>query len=113
MMDRIREEMFRSSAIVPAVREAIRTTGVAIGFTAISLISGVIMWVFLSDLRFQADAAMLLCVMLTLNAVAAIFIVPAWIMLFRPSFITRAQFDEDGILVKGDPEGEGTGVKDS
>ena len=113
MMDRIREEMSRVSALVPAVREAIRTTGVAIGFTAVSLISGVIMWVFLSELRFQADAAMLLCVMLTLNAVAAIFIVPAWIMLFRPSFITRAQFDKDGILVRVDPEDEGAGAKGS
>lgn len=111
MMDRIREEMSRASAIVPAVREAIRTTGVAIGFTAVSLISGVIMWVFLSDLRFQADAAMLLCVMLTLNAVAAIFIVPAWIMLFRPSFITRARLGRDGILVSAGAED--VGVKGS
>ena len=99
IMDRIREEMSRAAAVMPAVRKAIRTTGVAIGFTAASLISGVIMWVFLSDLRFQSDAALLLCVMLTLNALAAIFIVPAWIMLFRPSFITRVRFDADGILV--------------
>ena len=110
IMDRVREEMSRASPVVPAVRKAIRTTGVAIAFTAASLISGVIMWVFLSDLRFQSDAALLLCVMLTLNAVAAIFIVPAWIMLFRPAFITRVRFDEDGILVRteqDDPGGRG------
>ena len=67
------------------------------------------MWVFLSDLRFQSDAALLLCVMLTLNAVAAIFIVPAWIMLFRPSFITRVRFDEDGILVRTEQDDPGGG----
>jgi predicted RND superfamily exporter protein len=107
IMDRIREEVSKSAAIVPAVRKAIQTTGVAIAFTAASLISGVIMWVFLSDLRFQADAALLLCVMLALNAVAAIFVVPAWIMLFKPAFITQARLDENGILVRVETEGVG------
>ena len=32
IMDRIREEMSKASAVVPAIRKAIRTTGVAIGF---------------------------------------------------------------------------------
>jgi hypothetical protein len=47
------------------------------------------MWVFVSKLKFQADAAMLLIVMLTLNAVTAIFLVPAWLKMFAPEFITR------------------------
>ena len=47
------------------------------------------MWVCISDLRFQADAALLLCVMLVLNAFAAIFLVPAWIRLFLPNFIIQ------------------------
>ena len=99
IMDRIREETARTTSIEVAVQRAINTTGVAVGFTATSLIGGVVMWIFLSDLRFQADAALLLSVMLALNAVAAIFIIPAWVTYFRPSFITLARFDEDGILV--------------
>jgi predicted RND superfamily exporter protein len=91
IMDRIRTEMEALDDISAAVRRAIETTGVAIGFTATTLIGGVIMWVFISDLRFQADAALLLIVMLILNALAAIFLVPAWILRFRPAFIMQAR----------------------
>ena len=87
IMDRIREEMEKVADLGVAIKQAICTTGVAIGFTATTLIAGVIMWVFISDLRFQADAALLLCVMLILNAVAAMFLVPAWVCLFKPKFI--------------------------
>ena len=87
MMDRIREEIKVLGDLSAAIKEAISTTGLAIGFTATTLIGGVIMWVFISELRFQADAALLLCVMLVLNALAAMFLVPAWIALFKPAFI--------------------------
>lgn len=87
IMDRIKEEMARSSSLLEAVRRAIDTTGVAVGFTATTLIAGVIMWVFLSDLRFQADSALLLTMMLIFNAVAAVLIVPSWVLMFRPAFI--------------------------
>ena len=89
IMDRIREEYKKLRNIEKAITKAIATTGVAIGFTATTLIGGVVMWVFISDLRFQADAALLLCVMLVLNALAAIFLVPAWIRLFLPAFIIQ------------------------
>src|SRR5690606_38388636 len=67
IMDRIREEMAKRHDLAVAVAEAIKTTGMAICFTATTLVAGIIMWVFLSDLRFQADAALLLSVMLVLN----------------------------------------------
>ena len=87
IMDRIRALGKRNRSIEQAIKEAICSTGVAISFTALTLISGVVMWVFISSLRFQADAALLLIVMLVLNALAAIFLVPAWIMIFKPKFI--------------------------
>ena len=91
IMDRIRTEMEALNDLTAAVRRAVETTGVAIAFTATTLIGGVIMWVFISDLRFQADAALLLIVMLVLNALAAIFLVPAWILRFKPAFIMQAK----------------------
>jgi len=97
IMDRIRAEMERLGDLPAAVTEAIGTTGVAIGFTALTLIAGVIMWVFISDLRFQADAALLLIVMLILNALAAMFLVPAWILRFQPAFIMQARQASDRI----------------
>ena len=91
MMDRVREETARFRGDLDAgIRYAIATTGKAIAFTATALIGGVVMWAFVSDLRFQADAALLLVVMLVLNAWAAANLVPAWIVRFRPAFIVRA-----------------------
>lgn len=87
IMDRIQMEFLRFGSIEEAIKEAINTTGVAIGFTATTLICGVMMWVFISTMRFQADAALLLIVMLLLNALASMFLVPAWIMMFQPKFI--------------------------
>lgn len=90
MMDRVREEMIKGAGEVEvAIRRSLRSTGVAIAFTAITLMAGVIMWKFVSSLRFQADAAVLLCVMLLLNAGAALIIVPSWIRLFKPKFICQ------------------------
>jgi hypothetical protein len=90
MMDRIKEEMHGADSLQAAVTRAVSTTGVAIALTATTLIGGIIMWVFISDLRFQADAARLLIIMLVLNACSAMFLVPAWVDIFRPKFIMRA-----------------------
>lgn len=106
MMDRIREEMVKQNNLRQAVERAISTTGLAISFTAITLIAGIVMWVILSDLRFQADAALLLSVMVVLNALAALLLVPSWILVFKPAFITQVYEDEDGIIHAG--HGEGT-----
>jgi predicted RND superfamily exporter protein len=100
MMDRIREFASRGSPLEEAIQRALNSTGFAVGFTAISLIGGVIMWVFLSELRFQADAALLLCVMLILNASAAVLLVPAWIRTFKPDFIANVRVDEEGFVVQ-------------
>ena len=98
MMDRIRSEMVQQRDLNAAVRTAIRTTGLAISFTAITLIAGIVMWVILSDLRFQADAALLLSVMVILNGAAAMLLVPAWVLHFKPKFICEAYEDEDGVI---------------
>ncbi len=109
MMDRVREETARADGnLNVGIRNAIRTTGKAIGFTATALIGGVVMWAFVSDLRFQADAALLLVVMLILNAWAAANLVPAWISRFKPEFIVEAELLSDDIedTVEGDPTDE-------
>jgi uncharacterized protein len=98
IMDRIREEFAETRNLTEAVVRAMSTTGLAVAFTAATLIGGVIMWVFLSDLRFQSDAAMLLSVMLALNGAAAMFLVPAWILVFKPKFIMGVHYDADGVL---------------
>jgi predicted RND superfamily exporter protein len=97
-MDRIREEMAKVRSIHQAVINAVATTGYAVSFTAATLIAGVVMWIFMSDLRFQSDAAVLLSFMLIVNAIAAMLIVPAWCVVFRPHFVVATHYDEDGVL---------------
>lgn len=90
MMDRIKEELHVADSLQHAITTAVSTTGVAIAITATTLIGGIIMWVFVSELRFQADAAKLLFIMLVLNAAAAMFLVPAWVDVFKPKFIMQS-----------------------
>lgn len=96
LMDRVRSEYHDGLSLGESIRVGLETTGTAIGFTAAVLICGVIMWVFVSNLKFQADAAMLLIVMLGLNAMTAVFLVPAWLKIFSPRFITR-QAQQEGL----------------
>ena len=101
-MDRIREEMAHCRDIHKSVINAVATTGYAVSFTAATLVAGVIMWIFMSDLRFQSDAAVLLSFMLIVNAIAAMLIVPAWCVVFKPHFLVATHFNEDGILEEDD-----------
>jgi hypothetical protein len=94
VIDRIREDMAKFRDVSKAVQHALSTTGLAVCFTAATLIAGVIMWVYFSDLRFQSDAAKLLIVMVLLNAVAALTLVPAWIIVMKPKFIKKYEEDE-------------------
>jgi hypothetical protein len=90
--------MAKSGNLIDAVRQSIATTGMAISFTAVTLIAGIVMWVILSELRFQADAALLLCVMVVINGIAAMLLVPSWVLVFKPKFIVNVYSDEDGVL---------------
>lgn len=94
-MDRIREEMPAVGDVRQAAINAVSTTGYAVSFTALTLTAGVILWVFLSELRFQSDAAALLSFMLVVNAIAAILIVPAWCVVFKPRFVVDSRHGED------------------
>lgn len=105
-MDRIREEMARLHDIKLAVVNAVATTGYAVSFTAATLIAGVVMWIFMSDLRFQSDAAVLLSFMLVVNAIGAMLIVPAWCVVFKPHFVCASHMDADGVMVEDEDEVE-------
>ena len=103
-MDRIREEMASVHDIRQAAINAFSTTGYAVSFTAATLIAGVVMWIFLSDLRFQSDAAVLLSFMLVVNAIAAMLIVPAWCVVFKPHFVVASHYGEGGMLEEDEDE---------
>jgi uncharacterized protein len=89
IIDRIRDELHEHADFRTAIGRSIATTGMAVTCTFTTLVGGIVAWVFVSDLRFQADAAKLLIFMIAVCAVSALVFVPAWIATFRPRFIVR------------------------
>ena len=89
IIDRIRDELQEDGDLSKAIGRAISTTGLAVACTFTTLVGGIIAWVFVSDLRFQADAAKLLIFMIAVCAISALVFVPAWIAVFRPGFLIK------------------------
>jgi predicted RND superfamily exporter protein len=73
-----------------AVDGATATTGKAIIFTASTMIVGAIFWWF-SDLKFQAEMGLLLGLLMAFNTFGGLVLVPAWIKVIRPRFLTNRQ----------------------
>jgi len=87
IVDRIRQEVRRAGDVDEGIRRAIRTTGLAVCFTATTVAAAIFLWVF-SDLRFQAEMAYLLVILMALNMLGAIIVVPAFYSIVRPKVAT-------------------------
>ena len=73
---RMRESMLQGRSVAESYFVALKTTGIAIFYTALTLAVGVAMWIF-SDLKFQADMGIMLTFMFVVNMIAAIIFLPA------------------------------------
>jgi predicted RND superfamily exporter protein len=93
IVDRIRQECVDTQDIDEAVRRAVRTTGMAVSFTATTITGGIFLWIF-SDLRFQAEMAYLLVILMILNMIGAITVVPAFYSILRPKVATALLSEE-------------------
>ena len=87
--DRIKQEYTWCGDLDEAIRRAIRTTGMAVSFTATTLIAGIVVWSF-SNLRFQAEMAQLLSILMGMNMLGAVFLVPACVSIVRPKFFSAS-----------------------
>ncbi len=82
---RMRESLLAGKPLTEAYFASLKTTGIAIFYTALTLAVGVGTWVF-SDLKFQADMGVMLTFMFVVNMIAAIVFLPAlcrWLL--RPN----------------------------
>src|SRR5581483_524496 len=70
-----------------AVDYATATTGKAIIFTASTMVAGTIFWWF-SALKFQAEMGLLLALLMVFNTFGGLVIVPAWVKILRPRFLS-------------------------
>ncbi|MBW2269560.1 MAG: MMPL family transporter, partial [Deltaproteobacteria bacterium] len=93
IVDRIRQEVADTGDIDEAVRRAVRTTGMAVTFTATTVVGGIFLWMF-SNLRFQAEMAQLLVFLMVLNMFGAITIVPTFYSIMRPKVATALLSEE-------------------
>jgi predicted RND superfamily exporter protein len=99
IVDRIRQEVADTADIDEAVRRAVRTTGMAVTFTATTVVGGIMLWTF-SNLRFQAEMAQLLVFLMILNMFGAITVVPAFYSILRPKVATALLTDEQREMIK-------------
>jgi predicted RND superfamily exporter protein len=105
IVDRIRQEVADTADIDEAVRRAVRTTGMAVSFTATTVVGGIFLWMF-SSLRFQAEMAQLLVFLMILNMFGAITVVPAFYSILRPRVATALLTDEQREAIRIQKEHE-------
>jgi len=77
-----------------AIDYATETTGRAIIFTATTMVTGTIFWWF-SDLKFQAEMGLLLALLMIFNTAGGLILVPAWMKIIRPRFLTARHPDAE------------------
>ena len=73
---RMAESMQAGRSLTEAYFGALKTTGIAIFYTALTLAVGVATWIW-SDLKFQADMGVMLTFMFIVNMIAAMIFLPA------------------------------------
>jgi predicted RND superfamily exporter protein len=105
IVDRIRQECADTQDIDEAVRRAVRTTGMAVSFTATTIVGGIFLWSF-SNLRFQAEMAQLLVILMVINMLGAITVVPAFYSILRPSVVTAVLSEDQKLLLEAQKERE-------
>jgi predicted RND superfamily exporter protein len=105
IVDRIRHEVVDTEDIDEAIRRAVRTTGMAVTFTATTIVGGIVLWSF-SNLRFQADMAQLLSILMVINMLGAITVVPAFYSIARPSVATALLTDDQRAAIQRQKEAE-------
>jgi predicted RND superfamily exporter protein len=85
VLSRIIEEYELTNDFDEANRRAIATTGKAIIFTGTTLVVSVIFWLFF-PLKFEAEMAFLLMMLMVFHAIGALVFIPALVSLLRPRF---------------------------
>jgi hypothetical protein len=96
VVDRIRREVPRAGGdIIQGVKRAISTTGMAVTFTATTMIAGIIPWYFMSSLRFSAEMALLLAILLVTHWLSALLLTPAMFTIIKPKFARG-----EGVLIE-------------
>ncbi|HUT84431.1 MAG TPA: MMPL family transporter, partial [Thermodesulfobacteriota bacterium] len=91
---RLREEKKKTPDLSLAIVNTLKSNGKSIFLIATTLCIGLLIWLF-SELRFQAEMGALLAILLFLNMLGALFLVPSFIAIFKPKFLTKIPCREE------------------
>ncbi len=89
LLSRYREEFAKHASLEAAIVIGAQTAAKAVIFTGLTMIVPVVLWYWVSSLKFQGEMGLLLAVLLGANMVAALTLVPVLVHLVKPRFITR------------------------
>ncbi len=87
VLSRIVEEYEATRDFDEANRRALTTTGEAVMFTGVTITVSMLLWL-LHPLKFEAQMAFLLMVLMIFHAIGALVFIPAMVSLLRPRFAT-------------------------
>jgi predicted RND superfamily exporter protein len=99
VLSRIVEELSAGCTFEMAIRRMFETTGKTVLFTGVSLTASIIFWVFF-PMKFQADMALLLVLLLAFHLAGALIFIPPMVALFRPRFAIRYAEERARILAE-------------
>jgi uncharacterized protein len=68
---------------------AVRTSGKAVVLTGLTMVLPIMVWWFVSDLKFQAQMGIFLAMIMSTNVLLAITLHPLMLVVVKPKFITR------------------------
>lgn len=101
VLSRIVEEYAECQDFDLANERALLTTGRAIFFTGTTLVASVALWIFF-PMRFQAEMALLLSLILIFHVVGALIFIPAAVSLLKPRFgVLRSERIAQETLARG------------
>jgi len=88
VLSRIVEELVAGEGFDVAIRRMFETTGKTVLFTGVSLTASIIFWVFF-PMKFQAQMALLLVLLLGFHLMGALMFIPPMVSLFKPRFAIK------------------------
>ncbi len=99
LYNRLEQGLDEGMTLREAYFETLKTTGLAVAFTGITLAAGVLTWSF-SAIKFQADMGLLLTFMFLWNMIGAILLIPALASLLglgrrRERSVVKAESSDD------------------
>jgi uncharacterized protein len=109
VLSRIVEEYPKDRSFDNAIVRAYNTTGKTVLFTGLSLTASIVYWCFF-PMKFQAQMAILLVILLAFHLIGALLFIPPMVSLLRPKFAIKYADDHDRRILEEGIEGDETPV---